>query len=136
MNTDSLRPNDVDPGKFHKALWIYFLVGIVGITVWQFWRHKQESAAFNQADQYEARIDRDFAVMASAIRSFREDQGREPRTLNEIVGFGGLVEVPIDPWSSRPYRYWTADGRLGIYTLGADQETGGERWDRDQEIQP
>lgn len=136
MNDPSLRPTDVDPGKFQKALWIYFFVGIIGITIWQFWRHGVESEAFREAEAREQQISDDFTRIERAIVAFRKSEAREPESLNDIVGFADLDAIPIDPWSQRPYRYFTKDERFGVYTLGADDEEGGDAYDRDQYLAP
>jgi hypothetical protein len=56
------------------------------------------------------------AVAVAALR-FRNEHGRLPATLEELVP-EYLDHVPLDPWTGSPLVYAAGDDRATIYSVG------------------
>ncbi|MEL7487570.1 MAG: type II secretion system major pseudopilin GspG, partial [Pseudomonadota bacterium] len=90
----------------------------------------------------------DIKQIEAALDQYRLDMGAYPTTQQGLEALvrvpsnarrkdqyrpgGYLREVPRDPWDSPyQYRYVARDGRVDVFSLGADGEPGGEGLDAD-----
>ena len=90
----------------------------------------------------------DIKQIEAALDQYRLDMGRYPTTqqgLEALVSVpqnaprkdqyrpgGYLRQLPVDPWDSPyQYRYSSQEGRVEVFSLGADGEPGGEGLDAD-----
>ncbi|MBN4052615.1 type II secretion system protein GspG [bacterium AH-315-K20] len=85
--------------------------------------------ALQIADQRTARA-RAITIML-ALERFRVDHGNYPASLDELVP-GYLADLPLDPWSGKPFRYFllTRPGthpHYGLYAFGLDMDDDGGR---------
>jgi len=82
----------------------------------------------------------DIAGLMQALKLYRLDQGRypnqnqglkalveKPATAGQSNGRGYLERLPNDPWG-HPYQYLNpgANGEIDVFSLGADNQPGGE----------
>lgn len=51
-------------------------------------------------DTYEAVLKTNLAALREGIRTYRDDHGLGPRSLEELVADGYLARVPVDPMNS------------------------------------
>ena len=79
------------------------------------------------------RIKYGFTHAAVACALFREDEGRWPRSWDEIAQRKYLDWWrPIDPWSDEEFVWFQWGDRAPIFiSWGADQVPGGRGWDAD-----
>ena len=83
-----------------------------------------------------AAVKNDFHSIKTASSMFREDHGRWPDSLEELMsppespsGFSVknyLDKLPIDPWTNEPYYFEPSDDGVLIISYGADKTEGGE----------
>jgi hypothetical protein len=70
------------------------------------------------------------AIVALAAERFRQQHGRWPAALGELVQAGLLKAVPTDPFDGQPLRLArTADGLI-VYSVGPDKADDGGTLDR------
>ena len=75
----------------------------------------------------------DVRTIADAIKMYRATNGKAPESLEELVtkddrGRSYLDDLPKDPWGN-DYQYvnpGTHGGEYDLFTLGADNQEGGE----------
>ena len=89
---------------------------------------------------YEAKVSKckaDFNSFKTAIRMYKIDTGRYPRSLDDLLttsqnGKGPWIEeMAADPWGN-PYEYeYRSGGKYRVVSYGADGQPGGEEEDRD-----
>jgi hypothetical protein len=65
------------------------------------------------------------AIAAVAAERFRQEHGRWPDSLKELVAAGFLGEVPADPYDGAPLRFRRLDYGLVVYALGPDGKDDG-----------
>ena len=87
-----------------------------------------------------AKVQADFSSIKTASRMFREDHGRWPDSLEELVDppatdtglqLAYLDNAPEDPWSKDYYYYEIDDRGPLLISFGADMTEGGEGFDAD-----
>lgn len=76
---------------------------------------KMQIRSLREADHYSPILPRLLAAEL-ALRVFREDHGRLPLKLDELVP-KYLDSVPIDPFSDKPLVYRATDGKFQLYTV-------------------
>ncbi|MGE4619076.1 MAG: type II secretion system major pseudopilin GspG [Planctomycetota bacterium] len=96
---------------------------------------------FGRTDQAKvAKVQADFSSIKTAARMFREDHGRWPDSLEELVDppttDNGLMmeyldNLPEDPWSKEFYYYEMGDRGPLLISWGADMTEGGDEFDAD-----
>ena len=73
---------------------------------------------------YPSRRAREMTVqIARAIEAFRNEKGRAPATLDELIP-GSIASVPLDPWN-RPFLYEVTARGYRLTCRGADGAPGG-----------
>ena len=80
------------------------------------------------------RVRWDMASIAAIAQEFTFENGRYPRSIEEIVLAGNevgtpllftLTQSPVDPWGNE-YKYRWSDGAVKITCFGSDRAPGGE----------
>lgn len=66
-------------------------------------------------------VQRDAALIMIAAERHRRRHGQFPETADELVP-ALLLEVPIDPYTSKPLRYSVKDGRPTVDSVGLVEE--------------
>lgn len=102
----------------------------------------------SQDDAMQQKVRTDIANLEQALDRYRLDNYRYPTTAQGLAALvskpslapepqnydreGYIRRLPDDPWG-HPYHYRSPDehGRLDIYSLGADDQPGGEALDAD-----
>jgi hypothetical protein len=64
-----------------------------------------------------------------AIMQFRQDNGRLPSELDELIKAGYLQEPPIDPYSDKPLVYKLDEENFKIYSIGDNFKDDGGKGD-------
>ena len=59
-------------------------------------------------------------MLRAAVELYQRRHGRFPEELGSLVSDGILSEVPIDPYSGKPFKY----SNNIIYSVGPDREDG------------
>ena len=89
----------------------------------------------------QAKAKQDISAIVTAMQIYKLDNFRYPGSIDALVSNSDgskrwkgpyLERMPIDPWD-QPYLYRNPgqNGKIDIYTLGADAVEGGEEEDRD-----
>lgn len=60
-----------------------------------------------------------------AIQRFRQEKGRLPGDLQELVSAGYLSSLPMDPFSDKPLVYKKTENDFTLYSLGQDFDDDG-----------
>jgi hypothetical protein len=95
-------------------------------------RSQMQIRSLREADHYSPTLPRLLATEL-ALRLYREDHGRLPRELEELVP-QYLDSVPIDPFSDKPLVYRAADGKFQLYTVWTNRlDEGGKTGKGDAE---
>jgi hypothetical protein len=71
---------------------------------------------------------RDATCAGLAAERFRQEKGRWPKTLDELVP-GWLAKVPLDPYDGKELRYRHARDGVVIYSVGPDEKLKGDSRD-------
>ncbi len=85
--------------------------------------------AFNKVYQYnyQGRTDVEATLTILAITRYKQDKGRLPENLEQLVTDGYLKQVPIDPFSDKPLVYQQKDGSFILYSYGLNcTDEGGQ----------
>jgi hypothetical protein len=67
---------------------------------------------------YVNRIDVEATLTILAIIRYKQDKGRCPENLEQLVTEGYLKQIPIDPFSDKPLVYKQKDGDFILYSYG------------------
>lgn len=87
-----------------------------------------------------AKVKNDFKAIKSMASMFREDHGRWPDSLEELLNppesdsgmsFDYLESEPLDPWTQELYLFELTDDGILLISYGADQTEGGTGFDED-----
>jgi len=87
-----------------------------------------------------AKVKSDFANIKTAASMCREDLGRWPESLEELLNppssdtgmtFKYLDKEPNDPWTNEPYYYEVTDEGILLISYGADMSEGGSDFNAD-----
>jgi general secretion pathway protein G len=87
-----------------------------------------------------AKVKADFSSIKTAASMFREDHGRWPDSLDELLSppespnggtFKYLESQPNDPWSGEFYYYELTDDGILLISYGADMSEGGADFNAD-----
>ncbi len=66
----------------------------------------------------------------AAIESFREQRAAFPKSLSELAP-DYLADLPVDPFTGKPFRYRPTNGSYALYSVGPDaKDDGGAPLDR------
>lgn len=93
-----------------------------------------------------AKVKQDFASIQIAAGMFRNDHGRWPESLEELLnpppepGSGRRLEYlsgqPLDPWTHELYRFERTEEGLVLHSFGDDRAPGGEGTAADIVVRP
>lgn len=81
-----------------------------------------------------AKVKQDFASIQTAASMFRNDHGRWPDSLEELLNppapesgptFEYLSRQPLDPWTNELYQFEQTEEGILLVSLGADMAEGG-----------
>lgn len=64
---------------------------------------------------------------AIAMRRWQLEKGSPPTDLKSALQATGIAEIPLDPYSDKPLRTTTIDGKLVVYSIGSDGKDDGAR---------
>ncbi|MHC4648052.1 MAG: hypothetical protein ACYTBJ_21540 [Planctomycetota bacterium] len=90
-----------------------------------FW-HGGRYGLFGHIELYQRRKAQQNALITTvAVLRYKQDRGRYPQTLDEVVTGGYLKEFPMDPFSEGPLSYKPTDDSFLLYSLGEDCDDDG-----------
>jgi len=75
--------------------------------------------------EYRIRADEQALITTLAVLRYNDDSRRYPATLPELVSAGYLKELPIDPFSNKPFVYKRTRDSFTLYSFGADFDDDG-----------
>ena len=70
------------------------------------------------------------ALAIVAIVRYKSDKGIYPESLNDLVDAGYLKELPIDPYSDKPFVYKRIKDNFILYSYGYDLDDDGGQYSR------
>jgi len=130
--TDSQEPGDLDQRRFHRAIFIYLVAGLMVVTVWQIWRSADDANLRQIALRNDHQVTEDFERIRAAVAEFQAVEGRFPQSWGELVAAGVVTGPLIDPWLERPYRFSLGANGFRAFTYGRDGVEGGDEYDADR----
>ena len=79
------------------------------------------------AIEFLARIDMDLTKLTAAFRLFELENGRFPKSLDELVQGGFINAIPTDPYSGKPFKMQKVGDETVLYSVGSNQvDDGGD----------
>jgi hypothetical protein len=72
-------------------------------------------------------------VMDLAIRAYKQDHGEYPENLQAITP-GNLSQVPLDPFSNKPFQYRRDNSGFVLYSIGSDGVDNGGKFGNLQQV--
>lgn len=74
---------------------------------------------------YRSRADAQALIITLAALRYNADKSGYPAELSELVSAGYIKEVPIDPFSNKPFVYKQTKENFTLYSFGADYDDDG-----------
>ena len=76
---------------------------------------------------YQGKTLHEAMVMIMALKRWRLENNEYPESLNELIAFGFLKELPMDPYSDKSLVYKKTDDNFTLYSVGPNfTDEGGE----------
>ena len=82
---------------------------------------------------HRVKIDIQATVAIIALQRYRQDKAQYPESLNDLIVFSYLKELPIDPWSDKPLIYRKTDAGFTLYSVGLNFKDDGGVAAKDKE---
>jgi hypothetical protein len=82
------------------------------------------------------RADEHALITTMAVLRYNADKGGYPANFSDIVSSGYIKELPIDPFSDKPFVYKQTRDNFTLYSFGADYDDDGgmpSKWGRGEE---